>query len=263
MQRQVENFVEATQATGRYAFAAEELANAVTLSPDGVRAALQRLERQGRIVRPSPRRGFFVIVPPEYRTIGAPPVAWWLDAFMRHIQRPDYYVGLLTAAEWHGSAHYAVQEIQVVVPKQVRPIRVGRERLRFVTKADAATTPIDNKSFDAGPVRVSTPEATSVDLVQYMRMLGGPSRIATVLSELHLTQSALSHAIEIAGDVTAAQRLGFLLEVAGQRAASRAIARYLKTNEHHTRPLVPSEPTEDADVAAPWDIVVNTPVEVG
>lgn len=263
MHRQVENFVEATQATGRYAFDAEELADGVTLSPDGVRAALRRLERQGRIVRPSPRRGLFVIVPPEYRTLGAPPVAWWLDAFMRHIERPDYYVGLLTAAEWHGSAHYAVQEIQVVVSKQVRPVRVGRERLHFVTKADAARTPIENRSFDAGPVRVSTPEATAVDLVQYMRLVGGPSRVATVLSEFHLTPSTLSHALEVAGDVTAAQRLGFLLEVAGQRAASRAVVRYLKTHKHHTRPLVPGKPTEDADVASPWDIVVNTSVEVG
>lgn len=39
MRGQVESFVDATQAAGRYAFDAEELRGAVTLSRDGVRAA--------------------------------------------------------------------------------------------------------------------------------------------------------------------------------------------------------------------------------
>jgi predicted transcriptional regulator of viral defense system len=263
MHGQIENFVDATQATGRYAFDTEEVRGAVTLSPEGVRAALRRLEDRGRIVRPSARRGIFVIVPPEYRTIGAPPSAWWLDAFMRHIERPDYYVGLLTAAEWHGSAHYAVQEMQVVVSKQLRPVRVGRERIHFVTNSYAARTPVESRAFDAGSVRVSTPEATAVDVVRYAKLVGGPSRVATVLSGLSLSPRALSHAVEVAGDVTAAQRLGFLLEVAGQRAASRAVARYLETHEHRARPLVPGASTEDAAIAARWDVVVNAPVEVG
>lgn len=263
MHGQLDSFVDATQAEGRYAFDAEELRRAVTLSADGISAALRRLECRGRIVRPSARRGFFVIVPPEYRTLGAPPLAWWLDAFMCHIGRPDYYVGLLTAAEWHGSTHYAIQETQVVVSQQVRPVQIGRERIHFVTNSDAARTLTERKAFDAGSVRVSTPEATAVDLVRYAGLVGGPSRVATILSEFELMPSTLSHAVEAAADVTAAQRLGFLLEIAGQRAASLAVARYLKTHEHRMRPLVPGETTEDADVAESWDIVVNAPVEVG
>lgn len=263
MHGQVESFIDATQAEGRYAFDAKELRCAVALSPEGVSAALRRLEERGRIVRPSARRGFFVIVPLEYHTLGAPPSAWWLDQFMRHIDRPDYYVGLLTAAEWHGAAHYAVQETQVVVSEQLRPIQVGRERIHFVTNSYASRTPTESKAFDAGSVRVSTPEGTAVDVVRYARLVGGPSRVATILSELQLSPSALSHATESAGDVTAAQRLGFLLEAAGQHAASRAVARYLERHEHRTRPLVPGASTEDADISASWDVIVNAPVEVG
>ncbi len=263
MHGQVESFIDATQAEGRYAFDVEELRGAVTLSPEGVRAALRRLEERGRVVRPSARRGFFVIVPLEYRTLGTPPSAWWLDAFMRHIDRSDYYVGLLTAAEWHGAAHYAVQETQVIVSEQLRPIRVGRERIHFITNSYASRTPTESMAFDAGSVRVSTPEGTAVDVVRYARLVGGPSRVATILSELKLTPSGLSHAVESAGDVTAAQRLGFLLEAAGQHAASQAVARYLERHEHRTRPLVPGASTEDADISAPWDVVVNAPVEVG
>lgn len=262
MHGEVENFIDGMQAEGRYAFEAAELRSAVPLSPEGVGAALRRLEERVRIVRPSARRGFFIIVPLEYRTLGAPPSAWWLDQFMHHIERPDYYVGLLTAAEWHGAAHYAVQETQVVVSQQLRPVRVGRERIHFVTNSNAPRTPTESKVFDAGSVRVSTPEATAVDVVRYARLVGGPSRVATVLSELKLTPSALSHAMESAGDVTAAQRLGFLLEAAGQHDASQAVARYLARHEHRTRPLVPGASTEDADISAPWDVIVNAPVEV-
>lgn len=71
----------------RYAFDAEDLRGAVTMSPVGVKAALRRLEDRGRIVRPSARRGFFVIVPPEYSTLGGAPSAWWLDAFTRQCPR--------------------------------------------------------------------------------------------------------------------------------------------------------------------------------
>lgn len=263
MRGQVEEFVEATQRRGRYSFEIEELRGAVTLSPDGLAAALRRLESAGKLVRPSARRGFRVIVPPEYQTIGAPPLAWWLDAFMTHLGYRDYYVGLLTAAEWHGSAHYPVQETQVVVPAQVRPVRIGRERIRFVTKAGAEATPVVRRSSEGGSVRVSTPEATAVDLVRYPRLSGGPSRIATVLSEMRLSSRELHHALQITGDVTAAQRLGYLLHVAGQRAAARAVARYLAPRDPRVRPLDPGTPVRGVDVAEPWKVDVNTSVEVG
>lgn len=263
MRGQVEKFVEATQSRGRYSFGGVELRGAVTLSDDGLKAALRRMEAGGKLVRPSAKRNFFLIVPPEYRSLGGPPVAWWLDAFMVHLGHADYYVGLLTAAEWHGSAHYAVQETQVIVPAQVRPLRIGRERIRFVTKTDAAATPVMQKSSEGGAVRVSTPEATAIDLVRYARIVGGPSRIATVLSEMPLSGAELHNALEITSDVTAAQRLGYLLDVAEQHEAAQAVARYMFAHDHRIRPLVPGAPMRGADVAEPWDVVVNATVEVG
>jgi predicted transcriptional regulator of viral defense system len=221
------------------------------------------MQAAGKIVRPSAKRNFFVIVPPEYRSIGGPPVAWWLDSFMVHVGHADYYVGLLTAAEWHGSAHYAVQETQVVVPAQVRPVRIGREHIRFVTKSDAGATPVVQKASEGGSVRVSTPEATAVDLVRYARVAGGPSRIATVLSEMALSGAELHSALEIASDVTAAQRLGYLLDVADQHEAAQAVARYMSAHDHRIRPLVPGAPVRGAAVAEPWGVVVNASVEVG
>jgi predicted transcriptional regulator of viral defense system len=263
MRGQVERFVEETQSQGRYSFDIEELRSTVTLSQDGLGAALRRLTSAGSIIRLGPKRGFFVIVPAEYRTMGAPPLAWWLDAFMSYLGQVDYYVGLLAAAEWHGSAHYAMQETQVIVSTQIRPIRIGRERIRFVKKSDASATAVERRFTEGGSVRVSTPEATAVDLVGFATLVGGPSRIATVLSEMRLCSRALHRALEVAGNVTIAQRLGYLLEIANQSTASRAVARFLAGHERRIRPLDPSAPTGGADVAEAWGILVNSPVEVG
>jgi hypothetical protein len=54
--------------------------------------ALRRLKQQGRVV--SPRRGFYVVVPPEYRAAGSLPASWFIDDLMRYLDQP-YYVGLL------------------------------------------------------------------------------------------------------------------------------------------------------------------------
>jgi hypothetical protein len=72
----------------------------------------------------TPESDFLFIVPQEYHALGAPPVAWVLDSYLRHLDiylrhlDISYYVALLSAAEWHGSAHLAVQEMQVVVSEQ-------------------------------------------------------------------------------------------------------------------------------------------------
>jgi predicted transcriptional regulator of viral defense system len=262
MPGQVEDFVEATQSRGRYAFSAEDLHHAVALTSHGRQGALRRLEASGKLVRPTPRRGFFVIVPPEFRSIGAPPLPWWLESYMAYLDQRHYYVALLTAAEWHGSAHYAVQETQVMVSSQVRPVQVGRERIRFVTKGDAARTPVERKVFDGGSVRVSTPEATAVDLIRYPQVAGGPSRIATILRSLRLQARALREALDSAGDVTAAQRLGYLLEAAGQRDAARAVVGYLAGHALRSRALDPGAPSDGAEIVEPWEVIANVPVEV-
>ena len=51
-----------------------------------------------------PRRGFYLIVDPGHRELGALPATAWIDDLMRFHGVP-YYVGLLTAAALHGAAH--------------------------------------------------------------------------------------------------------------------------------------------------------------
>ncbi|HSU17948.1 type IV toxin-antitoxin system AbiEi family antitoxin domain-containing protein [Longimicrobium sp.] len=255
--------MEEVQASGRYFFADEELNAKVSLTSPGMRGALARLLSARRITRPLRNSGFFIIVPAEFRTRGAPPLTWYLDGLMRSLEVPTYYVGLLTAAEWHGASHYAAQETQIVSPRQIRPITIGRERLRFIRKATAAETPVEEKPTEVAPVRLSTAEATAYDLVRYVRAAGGLSVVATALAELALRPAALEQALDAGGEVAVAQRLGYLLERVGRGREAGVAERWLSRRDRvRTSALVPSEPAGGAPLAQRWNLLVNAEFEV-
>ncbi len=259
----VSAFVDARQRQGQYCFTDAELAKDSRQSAAARRAALGRLRREGRLVRPLPRHPFFVIVPHEHHSMGAPPLAWYLDSLMRFLGVPEYYVGLLTAAQWHGASHFAVQETQVVVPRQLRPIKVGRERIRFVTKLAACRTPVDVRNSESGSVRVSTPEATAVDLVRYPDVSGGFNMIAAALTELapRLRPQALRRAAVQEEDVATVQRLGWLLDHVGAKHRTAPLARWITQQQPRTRRLDPRAPAERASLDKRWRLWLNTKVE--
>jgi predicted transcriptional regulator of viral defense system len=222
-----------------------------------------RLRKRGRIVRPLPRHDFFVIVPHEYRSLGAPPSSWYLDSLMRYLGLPAYYVGLLTAAQWHGASHFAVQETQVIVPKQMRPIQVGREKIRFFMKADAANTPVEMRTLEYGPIRVSSPEATAVDLVRYIDAAGGLNFVATVLAELkkELKPGVLKVAVAKGSNAATTQRLGYILERVADARLTAPLARWLVRQHPRTRPLDPRASVKGVALNERWRLWVNADIE--
>ena len=116
---------------------------------------------------------------------------------MAYLDRP-YYVGLLSASALYGAAHQAPQELQVVTDRSLRPIEIGRVRIRFVKKARVSETPTVNIKTPTGETRVSSPEATALDLVRYIEHAGHLPNVATVLHELaeRLDPSVLVRAAE-------------------------------------------------------------------
>ena len=58
-------------ASGRYHFDSREVQSALGVSAQAAKLALNRLKKQNLIA--SPARGFYVIVPPEYRTLDCLP----------------------------------------------------------------------------------------------------------------------------------------------------------------------------------------------
>src|ERR1019366_2078653 len=119
--------------TGRVVFSREEARQALGVSDGALLDAAERQQRKHHLV--SPRRGFYVIVPPQHLAWGAPPPSWYIDDLMRHESRP-YYVGLLKAAELHGATHQAVMEFQVITDKRMPRIMVGKSALSFYYRKD-------------------------------------------------------------------------------------------------------------------------------
>ena len=79
---------------GRYCFTSRDAREALDMSADATKLALGRLARKKHVA--SPARGFHVILPPEYRSLGCLPAEQFVPELMRWLNQP-YYAGLLSA----------------------------------------------------------------------------------------------------------------------------------------------------------------------
>jgi len=118
---------------GRLVLTPEQARKDLGISRRSIIDSAARQQKKGHIIMP--RRGFYVIVPPQYLALGAPPPSFYIDSLMRHEGRP-YYVGLLKAAELHGATHQAVMQFQVVTDKRLPKIRAGRSVIAFYYRKD-------------------------------------------------------------------------------------------------------------------------------
>lgn len=209
----------------------------------------------------APARGFHVIVPPEYRHLGCLPASEFVPELMAFLKAP-YYSGLLTAAEIYGAAHHKPQVFQVVTDRNRRALGAGRVRIEFIAKASVGDTPNVEIATDRGYLRVSTPEATALDLVAYPRHAGGLDNVATVLAELstRLDSSALAR---LAARVPTAnvQRLGFLLELVDRGKLAKPLAAIVARESPVLAPLRPSQSMRGAPRDSKWRLAVNAKVE--
>jgi predicted transcriptional regulator of viral defense system len=253
-------FVDDTQAAGRYTFSGVEARSALDASDIAFDNAARRLKTRGRLA--APRSGFFVIVPTEYRNVGAPPPSWFIDDLMRFLGQP-YYVALLSAAALHGASHQQPMLFQVVTDRPTRPAKAGRVRIEFHSARTAEDAPAMLMQTETGSMRVSTPEQTAFDLVRFSSASGGWSNVATVLSELaeRIDPEALQ---DLAGQRKRpeVQRLGFLLDQAGQSRLADALLRTLVTRRYRPVLLAPDVLSGDVAAVAPWRVVPNVPVNL-
>jgi predicted transcriptional regulator of viral defense system len=254
-------FADALQARGRYTFSRAESLKELGVTTEAMEAAVRRLAAKGRLA--VPRRGFYVIVPPEYRSAGAPPPDWFVADLMRFEGRP-YYVGLLSAAALHGAAHQQPQEFQVVTDAPLRPARAGRARIRFFTKATADSTPVVEVKTQTGSMRVSTPEATALDLVRYVKRAGHLGNVATVLSELAEKLDAKT-LVAVAGkgvEIAHVQRLGWLLDAVGATSKTKPLSVWVSGQRPRRVLLSPGSPGSIREEDPRWRVDVNERVEV-
>ncbi|MEQ8693840.1 MAG: type IV toxin-antitoxin system AbiEi family antitoxin [Gammaproteobacteria bacterium] len=254
-------FLTNLMSVGRYSFSTNDLQEALGTAQAATWLTLSRLARQGRIA--SPARGYYVIVPPEYRNLGCLPAEQFIPDLMDRLKLP-YYVGLLSAAQYYGAAHHRPQQFQVMLERSRRPIRCGQVEVTFVARKRLADVPVVTSFSTArGPVRVSSPEATAIDLIGYPEHAGGLDNVATVLDELseQIQPQALVAAAQTA-PLPWAQRLGYILEfVASAGQITGPLKAYVQEKARQYTPLQPAAEVEDTVRSLDWKIIANVEVE--
>jgi predicted transcriptional regulator of viral defense system len=264
--KNVEDWINHLLAHGKYAFALHQLRAVFPEQSDTAnKFALKRLVDKEIII--SVHKGYYLIIPPQYRSKGILPPTLFLDAFMKELDRP-YYLALLNAAAYHGASHQQPQEFFVITNFPVlRPMQKKGLKINYISKKEIPATLLDNRKTEAGYLKISNPALTATDLIQYAKRVGGINRVATILAELaesiqpnDFNNNLLEHV-----PVTALQRLGYLLDkVFDNQSLANALYHALKKNESplFRIPLKASAAVKGFTSDERWKVIVNTEIEI-
>jgi len=98
---------------------------------------------------------------------------------------------------------------------------------------------------ETGLLRISTPEATALDLLRYVDAAGQLGHVATVLSELaeKMDSGRTVEAAKLDGSLPNAQRLGHLLDLVGAGEASERLADWIAERRPRYLALRPDRPS--------------------
>jgi len=255
-------YVDQLRSRGRYTFTAKEVQSEFSLSDQAYLKVIQRLLDKKRITRL--RQNFYLILPPEYAARQTLPLGFFVDELMKFLDR-DYYVGLLTAAMFHGAAHQQPQtQFIVTKPPYLRPIKNRHQSIIFCLKKEWGQEDVSQQKTDAGYINISNPALTALDLVFYSDRIGGYNRAATVLAELalELNPDELKETADRFAQTTTLQRLGYLLEfVLNEEELSDALYKVLSSRNVYPVELNPKAESENQQAPNRWKVIPNIEVE--
>jgi predicted transcriptional regulator of viral defense system len=255
---------------GRAYFTSEEALAALGLSPPALRASITRLAKKQQLA--NLRHGFYLILRPEDRVAGAPDPASWIDPLMRY-QSIDYRISLLRAAAFHGSSHQAAMTFQVIVPKQLRELEIGRHRLQFVYQVSSAFSKVNQPDWlgkmksEAGFAKVAGVELTLLDCARYFHKATGINGLAQIVKDLGAKADAgkLAKAAKVYEN-SSVRRLGYLLDQSGYAPQAGALEPFVKKAkaalllDPSIKPLAASH-AGTAPRDSKWMLVINESVE--
>jgi predicted transcriptional regulator of viral defense system len=250
------DFIENRLQAMRYSFSKQEALKETALTDNAFRMAVSRLKKKSRLI--SPRQGFYVIVPPQYQRRGAPPASFFIDPMMEYLDE-DYYVGILSAADIYGASHQAPQQFQVVVPRQIQEIQIERLHIVFVQNKHLDDIPVTKRNTETGQMKVSTPEATALDLIYYDDRAGHLDNVATVLDDLaeSLDSETLLEVAKSYHSRASVQRLGYILEFLGYEETVRGLADWLEEQNPSRVPLSTYDDRSKGERNRTWEVIVN------
>jgi predicted transcriptional regulator of viral defense system len=254
---------------GRITFAGKEAETELGMSHTAFLNAAERLQEQKKLLHP--RRGFYVVVPPQFLAWGAPPPAWYIDAFMKHESCP-YYVGILKAAELHGATHQPVMGFQVVTNKRLPEIQIGRSTISFYYKKNmsSVSSAVEEHKTDTGSMKVASVELAALDLLRYPNAAAGIDNVLTVLADLSSKIEAEKLAmLAKVFPKSVVQRLGHLLDRLGNRNLTEPMQRELVKDTLPAWVELDPDEVPDSDFASRamerdkrWNVVIRRRPEV-
>lgn len=262
----IEPWVNKQLAKGKYSFALDDLRSSMPdWSETAIKFALLRQAKKGRIL--SAHKGYYIIIPPQYSSKGVLPPALFIDSLMKSLNRP-YYVSLLNAAALHGAAHQQPQEFFVATGFPVmRPTLKKGVKINYISIKHFPEKLLEKRKTESGYINVSNAALTATDLLQFEKRIGGLNRAATVINELAEAIHEDSFNVDLLqhADVTAMQRLGFILEnVCEKPDLSDALFNAMKKQKLSFLriPLKRGKPMKGFSSANRWNVVVNTEIEI-
>lgn len=246
----------------QYGFSYEAFREISPRSETAIKFELARLVAKGEIQ--NVRKGFYVIIPPRYAVIGKLPLHLYAEALFRSLQRP-YYMGLYTAARFHGSAHQQVQQDFVVIERPKMPdIRKPGISLRFFTGNVWSEQSIEIRQGDGGIFRISDPALTAMDLIHHQSKIGGMGRVYTVIEELTevISPNHIQQLLNWYPNKSDWQRLGFLLEnIQADNRLVEPIRHYLKNQNIFPVLLSPGLAEKPLSMDHTWKVNLNVVLE--
>lgn len=245
-----------------YAFSLDEIAKKTAGSNNSLKFELHRLSEKGEIV--NLRKGFYLIITPRYSSIKKLPLQLYCDTLFSYLNR-KYYLGLFSAAKFHGASHQQIQRDYIITEKpKLLDISKNAIDIRFFTSSYWSDTTIQQKKSDAGFFNISSPAFTIVDLIHHQTKLGGINRMLSTIEELtdEVTESDLENLLRWYPNKSTLQRFGFILEELGiKEHFQEMIYAELKTNNFFPVLLSPTSKNKPGAVDNRWKVDVNVTLE--
>ena len=174
-----------------------------------------------------------------------------------------YYVAYQSAAAIHGAAHQLPFALLVAVPRQRRPIELGRARIQFVQLKAEKLFGFQQIRYHDAPLNVSDREKTILDCLERFDLCGGVAEVARTISTLveEIDPGTLLDYLPRMDNQALAQRLGLILDRLStvQEIGAGLLDGIARMTGEYIYPLDPHEP-ESGVLDSRWRIRENVDV---
>ena len=254
------DFINQVLSVGRISFTLDEVVEKSGYDRKIAQVSLSRLISKGKILLI--RRGFYVIITPEFSIQRNIPYIMYIDELMKYLQR-NYYVSLLSAAALHGAAHQQPMQFFVTTTMPfIRDIKKEKIHISFTIKNSWDTSCITQLKTRTGYVNVSTAEATILDLVENLQDFG-LGRVIGIIDELSevVNKNTLK---KIAGfyPTSVVQRVGYILDdLLGREDIAKCLFAVLSKRNIYPQYLSLST-QKNGSLSDKWKIIPNDKIEI-